>query len=455
MDYHADMARHYLLALVACATLAGCGKDDPPTPPNTPPPSGDIQVSGGERIGWRQLAADAGALGLLHYVMYIDGARTALGGVSCGSTATAEGFDCNAPLPLLTTGRHTLEIAAVASGPAGDVESERSSPLQVVMTAVSRSTSGALVTVMTADGTQVELARIAEGLRDPSDMAFDAKGNVFIAERGGKVRVVQDGTLVEHAALDISDEVVAPRGGMLAIALDPTFDETGFMYALYAVDAPRNGLEFMLARFRGVDGRFAERAVLLDRVAASPDGASGALRIGPDGKLYVALDDAAEEAPPIFSSYNGKVLRLNMDATAPDDRGAPSPIFSFDHPEPKALDWQPASGQLWVVDSLPSSGGRLRRAESRIGYALPQGIGASGATFYRGNLMPAFRGDLFIAAQAGEHLMRLQFDAKDPTKVVNVETLLKNEIGPLRVVAEGRDGALYIATDSALYALRP
>lgn len=451
------MARHLILALLACVTLAGCGGDkDPQTPdPGTPLPSGDIQVSGNERIGWRQLAADTGELGLLQFIAYVDGARTPLNGATCGTTPTADGFDCSAPLPSLTTGRHTLELAAVLTGPSGEVESERSGPLTVVMTGT-RTSASASVSILTADGLPLELARLADGLQNPSDIAFDPDGNIFVAERGGVVRAMRDGALLPDAALDLSGDVVAPRGGLLAMALDPDFAETGFIYVLYAVDAPRNGLEFMLGRFRGVDGRFAERAVLLDRVAADPDGASGALRIGADGKLYVALDNAADAAAPAsFSSYNGKVLRLNVDATTPDDRGGVSPIFSFDHPQPKALDWQPGSDELWVVDSAAASGGRLRRAASRTGYTLPEGTGASAATFYRGALVPAFRGNLFIAAEAGRQLMRLQFDPADATRVTKVETLLKDEIGPVRVVAEGNDGALYIASDTALYRLAP
>ncbi len=100
------------------------------------------------------------------------------------------------------------------------------------------------------------------------------------------------------------------------------------MYALYAVDAPRNGLEFTLARFRFVDGVFAERAVLLDRTKASVTGASGALRIGPDGKLYVALDSASDaRIAGSFATYNGKVLRINTDATTPDDQPDSNPIY--------------------------------------------------------------------------------------------------------------------------------
>ena len=451
------MARHLFLALLASATLAGCGGSDPPRSPDTGTPSGDVQVSGRERIGWNQVAADSAELGVFQYVIYIDGSRTVLNGVTCDSTATAGGFPCSAPLPALTAGRHTLELATVLTGSTGGVESDRSSALNVVMTGAAQMGLAAVSpSVTTAEGATFALRRIAEGLHDPSDIAFAADGTMFVAERGGMVRAIRDGVLLPGAALDLTDVVVAPRGGLLAIALDQKFDETGFMYALYAVDAPRDGLEFLLARFREVQGRFAERATLLDRIAASPDGASGALRIGPDGKLYVALDNAADAAAAASTgTYNGKILRLNADATTPSDQPASSPIHSSDHPEPKAMDWHPASGDLWVIDGVDPSGGRVRRAASRTGYSLPQGTGASAAAFYRGSLMPMFRGNLFIAAEAGRQLMRLRLDPEDPTRVSSVDRLLKDEIGPVRVVAEGRDGALYIASDTALYRLAP
>jgi glucose/arabinose dehydrogenase len=69
--------------------------------------------------------------------------------------------------------------------------------------------------------------------------------------------------------------------------------------------------------------------------------------------------------------------------------------------------------------------------------------------------MAMFKGDLFIAAETGRELLRLRFDANDASKVISVERLLKDQIGTLRVVAEGRDGALYIATERGVYRLAP
>ena len=69
--------------------------------------------------------------------------------------------------------------------------------------------------------------------------------------------------------------------------------------------------------------------------------------------------------------------------------------------------------------------------------------------------MPMFKGDLFVAAETGRQLIRLRFDPSNATKIVSVERMLEDQIGAIRVVAEGPDSALYIATDSVLYRLAP
>ena len=319
--------------------------------------------------------------------------------------------------------------------------------------------------VVTAEQVRLNLEPVAEGLRLPSDIAFAADGSIFVAERGGVVRLIRDGALVESPALDLSPELGQHEGGLFAIALDRQFDANGLMYALYAVDAPRNGLEFTLARFRSVNGVFAERAVLLDRTKASVSGPSGALRVGADGKLFLALDSASDvRIAGSFATYNGKVLRLNTDATTPQDQPGSNPIYSLEHPQPLALDWQPSTGTLWVVDRVGVDAGRLSavvkdvgqsRAAFRTSYALPAGTGPTSAAFYGGDRLPIFKGDLFIAAEMGRQLIRLRFDPENATKVVSVERMLQDQIGAVRVVAEGPDGALYIATESVLYRLVP
>lgn len=457
------MLRRLAIIVLACICVASCDKKDPedPDPGN---PSGDVQISPGDRLGWTQQAADATELASFQFALYLDGFRLTLTGVSCTRAASGTAFDCSATLPTFSPGTHTLELASFVVDGSATVESSRSGALRVISGGTSSFSVSSLL-VLTAEQVRLNLTPVAEGLHRPSDLALAADGTIFVAERGGAVRVIRDGVLAENPALDLSEAMTRAEGGLLAIALDPAFDDNRLMYALYAVDAPRDGLEFTLARFRYVNGVFAERAVLLDRTKASAAGASGALRIGPDGKLYVALDSASDgRIAASFATYNGKVLRFNTDATTPDDQAGLNPIYSLEHPQPLALDWQPAIGTLWVVDRIGTDAGRLSavsksatpsRVAFRTSYALPAGTGAASAAFYRGDLMPIFKGNLFIAAEAGRQLIRLRFDPDNASKIVTVERILDDQIGGVRVVAEAQDGALYIATESVLYRLAP
>lgn len=457
------MLRRLAPVLLACVCVSGCDQREPETP-DAGNPSGEVRVSPGDRLGWTQQAVDATEIASFQFALYVDGTRNTLAGIRCTPAAGGAGFDCSGTLPTLSTGTHTLELASFVVDGSTTIESPRSAPLRVVSGGTS-SFSVPSTLVVTAEQVRLNLDPVAEGLQLPSDIAFAADGSIFVAERGGMVRLIRDGVLVEEPALDLSREITRQEGGLLAIALDRKFAEDGHMYALYAVDAPRNGLEFTLARFRFVDGVFSERAVLMDRTKASVTGATGALRVGEDGKLYVAFDSASDgRIAGSFATYNGKVLRLNTDATTPPDQPASNPIYSLEHPQPLALDWQPATGMLWVIDRLGTDAGRLSavakdagqsRAASRTSYALPAGTGAASAAFYAGERIAIFKGNLFIAAEMGRQLIRLRFDPETTTKIVSVERMLQDQIGAVRVVDEGPDGALYIATESVLYRLAP
>jgi aldose sugar dehydrogenase len=450
------------LAVVACICVAGCDNKDPERPdPGTP--SGEVRVSPGDRLGWSQQAADAVQLASFQYALYVDGSRMPLTNATCAA-APGGTFDCSAPMPTLSAGTHTIELAAFVVDGAVTIESSRSAALRVSFAGPTTFSVPATL-VVTSERVQLNLTPVADGLHLPSDLAFAVDGSIFVAERRGTVRVFRDGVLADDPALDLSAAMTRVEGGLLAIAVDPAFDDNRFLYALYAEDAPRNGVEFTLARFRYANGVLAERAVLLDRTRASSTDASGALRIGPDGKLYVALDsDSNGRVAASFATYNGKVLRFNMDATTPDDQPGSNPIYSLEHPQPIALDWQPATGTMWVVDRVGVDAGRLSavsravpqsRVTSRMSYALPAGTGAASAAFYRGGLLPIFKDNLFIAAEMGRQLIRLRFDPQNTSKIVAVERLLQDQIGAVRVVAAAPDGALYIATESVLYRLAP
>ena len=93
--------------------------------------------------------------------------------------------------------------------------------------------------------------------------------------------------------------------------------------------------------------------------------------------------------------------------------------------------------------------------EARAGDGLVEPEGPRALPDHRGELMPIFKGNLFIAAEMGRELMRLRFHPDNASKIVSVERMLTDQIGGVRVVSEAPDGSLYVATESVLYRLAP
>jgi glucose/arabinose dehydrogenase len=83
--------------------------------------------------------------------------------------------------------------------------------------------------------------------------------------------------------------------------------------------------------------------------------------------------------------------------------------------------------------------------EQPVWYWVPS-IAPSGMAFMTGSLFPAWRGNLFVGALAGEILVRLELDGE---KVVKEERLLQQLRERIRDVRQGPDGALWLVADNS------
>jgi glucose/arabinose dehydrogenase len=465
------MLRRLILTVSGCAAIAACGSKTAPAPPSTEPPPVGERIIGTERLGWDELAADAADLATIRYAIYVDGARSELADAACATPPAAAGFACSGRLPTMSAGAHTLELAAFILDGTTVLESARSSVLQVIVTGTTTTSaaskavwqSGSIVT--TKDNTRLRLDLVADGLDDPTDLAFAPDGRIFVAERSGRVRVVRDGRLQPQPALALDDVSTAGGGGLLSLALDPRFERTRFVYAVYTAPSRSGGTMFVLARFREAADTLADRAIFLDDIPASPTRAAASVRFGGDGKLYAAFDDGGNpRLAGDLASFNGKVLRMNADGSTPDDQAA-SPVYSDELRSPRGFDWQPSTGTLWIADGGPEHSARLcavmpeegrrRRGVVQARYELPAETGPSAVAFYRGDRVPALHDNLLIAAERGRYILRVRFDPHNPARILTSERLLNDRVGNVRVIAAGTDGAIYFCTPNALARLAP
>ncbi len=89
--------------------------------------------------------------------------------------------------------------------------------------------------------------------------------------------------------------------------------------------------------------------------------------------------------------------------------------------------------------------------EEPIYYWVPS-IAPSGMMFYTGNMFPEWKGNLFIGAMAGQHLVRLVLNGE---RVVSEEQLLADRKERIREVRQAPDGSIYILQGASIVRLTP
>ena len=129
-------------------------------------------------------------------------------------------------------------------------------------------------------------------------MEFAPDGRLFVAEQGGRLRVIKNGALLPTPFVTLTVDSSGERG-LLGVAFDPDFATNHFVYVYYTATTPgdpqpRQPLHGQRRR-RPWPG---SEVVLLD--LEQPERATnhngGAIHFGPDGKLYVAVGENANGA---------------------------------------------------------------------------------------------------------------------------------------------------------------
>ena len=170
----------------------------------------------------------------------------------------------------------------------------------------------------------IELVQVASGLADPVGVVSppDGSGRVFVLERPGIVRVIENGELRDEPFMDLSDDVLSAflEQGLYDLAFHPDFAENGIFF-LHFAELMRNG-DSVIVRYRvsrdnpnKADPKSARLILQIDQPYANHNG--GELAFGPDGYLYIGSGDGGWEGDPLeagqdLSTLLGKVLRIDV-----------------------------------------------------------------------------------------------------------------------------------------------
>ncbi len=351
----------------------------------------------------------------------------------------------------------TLAAAGLMAGCGGDDEggeSERAAPAPAPAQTTERPPPANRADEPLRTDGEAELQTVATNLEAPWEIAFLPDRRALITERPGRVRLLErDGTLRAEPVAEVDVSAVG-ESGLLGLAVDPKFADNRLVYLYRTVDSGNE-----VARYRLEGARLTEQATILDGIEAGAIHDGGRIHFGPDGLLYVATGEAGNTSlSQDPDSLNGKILRLR------DFRGEGSEpeIVSLGHRNVQGFDWD-AQDRLYATEFGPDSDDEVNliRKDSNYGWPEAQGkeggdgfepavvnyedvIAPSGATFVS---MPgsAWSGDFLFANLVGEQLRRVELDG---TGAGADEALFEGELGRLRTVVEGPDGALYALTNN-------
>jgi len=298
------------------------------------------------------------------------------------------------------------------------------------------------------------LETVAENLEAPWEIGFLPDGRALITERPGRVRLLRaDGTLTARPVAEVAVAAVG-EGGLLGLAVDPRFARNGFVYLYRTTDSGNE-----IARYRLEGERLEEEATILRGIEAGVIHDGGRIHFGPDGNLYASTGEAGDEGlAQDPDSLNGKVLRLSGFR---GDRARPE-IVSLGHRNVQGFDWD-RGGRLFATEFGPESDDEVNLIRKGRNYGWPEVQGTEGGdgfepalVEYESVIAPSggtfvsqpgseWTGSFVFGALVGEQIRRVVFDGAIPT---TDEALFEGELGRVRTVVEGPDGALYALTNN-------
>lgn len=221
---------------------------------------------------------------------------------------------------------------------------------------------------------------VAMGLSSPTAMAIAPDGRIFVAEQGGQLRVIKNGSLLAAPFVSVTTDTDGERG-LLGVAFDPDFAANKYVYVYYTVQAspPHNRVSRFTANGdRAVSG--SEALVLrLENLSSATNHNGGALHFGPDGTLYVAVGENANASnAQTLNNRLGKILRINADGSIPTDNpfynqaaGDNRAIWSLGLRNPFTFAFQPGTGRMFINDVGASTREEINDGIAGSNYGWP------------------------------------------------------------------------------------
>jgi len=340
--------------------------------------------------------------------------------------------------------------------------------------------------------TPISVSLLSKGLEHPWGICLLPDGRFLISQKLGTMCIVTPAGKIVKQITGLPAVVPDGQGGLLDVNIDPQFATNRMVYWDYSEQVSGGSLLAIAKGKLSADESKIENIQVIYRATPAYKGSlqfgsrivfdkSGNLfvttgeRSGSDIRMKAQALDAAI-GKLIHITKNGKPVPGGPFAKTPNARPE---IYAYGFRSPEGLAMNPATGELWEAEFGPRGGDEINIIRPGKNYGWPvvtygieysgEKVGAgiqqkegveqpvyywdpvvspSGIVFYNSNVIPEWKGNLFVGGLSSMHIARLVIKNN---RVVGEERLLKDEGERFRALAVGKDGALYAVTDSGRF----
>jgi glucose/arabinose dehydrogenase len=187
---------------------------------------------------------------------------------------------------------------------------------------------------------------------------------LFVLEKGGRVRLVENGVVSGTSVLDIENLVSTGLDqGLLGIAVHPEYQSNGFIFVNYTDEAGDTQIVRYTVSANVADPASAKTILSVDQPHNNHNG--GMVTFGPDGYLYIVMGDGGSQGDPDGNGQNmnsllSKMLRIDVDNgdpySIPEDNpfvgqeGVRPEIWTSGWRMPWRFSFDRETGDMWLAD---------------------------------------------------------------------------------------------------------
>jgi len=322
---------------------------------------------------------------------------------------------------------------------------------------------------------------VASNLNVPWDMAYGPDGWIWFTELGGNIKKMNPDTYEIKQVFAINDVVLFGFSvGLHSIVLHPDFNTNHYLYVHYTYSTTTS--KIVRYEYDTVNNTLLNPTIILGSIPAGISHNGSRMVILGD-KLFICLGDTYNNAPTAqnMSTINGKVLRMNLDGTIPDDNPIPgSYIWTWGHRNPQGMCY--GNGILYSSEHGTGANDEINIIQQNRNYGWPTvegvcntaaeitfcnannvaepiwswspSIAPCGIDLYENPAIPEWNNSLLLAVLKNKQLIQLKLST-DGTQITQQNIYLTNTYGRLRDVVVIPDGRVFICTSNRDYAGSP